>query len=71
VEKNQVYEEGVFEKKQKEHRNLMFNQFEQNYLKVLNLLKNIFKNFRDGTTEVQREWRSQISQVFYLLQLLL
>lgn len=63
VDKNQIYEGGVFEKRQQEHRNVMFGQFESSYLKILQTLRNIYKNFKEGSSEVQREWRSQIAQI--------
>jgi dynein heavy chain len=63
VDKNQIYEEGVFETRQQEHRENMKNQYDQLYQRIMNMLKSIFRNFRDGSTEVQREWRSQITQV--------
>jgi len=63
IDKNQIYEGGIFEKRQQEHRASMFNQFELAYQKIVSTLRNIYKNFKDGSPEVQREWRSQIAQV--------
>jgi dynein heavy chain len=63
VDKNQIYEGGVFEKRQAEHRNKMFNAFEQAFAKVMSVLRAIYTNFKDGSPEVQREWRSQITQI--------
>jgi dynein heavy chain len=65
VDKNQVYEGGVFESRQKEHRTKMCTQYEQSYVKIMTILRGIYKNFKEGSTEVQREWKSQISQVFF------
>ncbi len=63
VDKNQMYEGDIFEKRQQEHRNIMFSQFEQAYLKILNTLRSTFRNFKEGSTEVQREWRSQVATI--------
>jgi len=63
VDKNQVYEEGVFESRQQEHREMLRNQYEGLFNRMMTLLKNIYRNFREGSTEVQREWRSQITQI--------
>ncbi len=41
----------------------MFSQFEAAYNKIMLVLRSIYKNFRDGSSEVLREWRSQISQI--------
>lgn len=63
VDKNQVYEGGVFESRQQDHRNQMAAQYDQYFQKIMSILRNIFKNFREGSSEVQREWRSQITMV--------
>lgn len=63
IDKNQIYENGIFEQRQGEHRTQMHQFFEQSYQRIVTTLRNIYKNFKDGSTEVQREWRSQISQV--------
>jgi dynein heavy chain len=63
VDKNQIYEGGVFEKRQADHRNALFNQFKEAYDRIMSVLRNIYKNFKDGSSEVLREWRSQISQI--------
>lgn len=63
IDKNQIYEGGVFEKRQQEHRAQMYAFFEQGFNRGMSYMKNVYKNFRDGSSEVQREWRSQIAQV--------
>jgi len=63
IDKNQVYEGGLFEKRQQEHRAAMCAQLEQLNQTVLGTLRAIYKNFREGSTEVKREWRSQITQI--------
>lgn len=63
VDKNQIYEGGVFERRQNEHRTAMYNQMEKSYNQIMQTLRNVFKNFKDGSSEVQREWRSQIAQI--------
>ena len=63
IDKNQIYEQGLFEQRQKDHRALITTQFEQGFQKILSTLKNTYKTFADGTPEVQREWKSQIAQI--------
>jgi dynein heavy chain len=63
IDKNQIYEGGVFETRQKEHRLLLKSQFANSFNSVLAILRNMFKHFRDGSAEVQREWKSQINQI--------
>lgn len=63
IDKNQIYEGGIFEKRQQEHRNSMFAMYEVSYQKIMSTLRNIYKNFKEGSPEVQREWRSQIASV--------
>lgn len=64
IDKNQAYEDGAFEKRQKEFRASICSIFEGFYQKIISVLKNIYKSFKDGPIEVQREWKSQINQVF-------
>lgn len=66
VDKNQVYEEGVFEKRQSEHRNIQYQSFEEAFNKIISVLRHVYKNFKEGSPEVQREWRSQILHVSHL-----
>lgn len=68
VDKNQIYESGLFESKQKEHRAAMCASFEQTYQQIMHSLKNIYKSFKEGSSEVQREWKSQISQIDKLME---
>ena len=63
IDKNQIYEGGVFESRQKDHRTAVSTQFTTASQTVVSILRNIFKYFRDGSTEVQREWKSQINQI--------
>ncbi|CAM9180031.1 unnamed protein product [Ectocarpus fasciculatus] len=63
VDKNVVYEETTFELRQREYRAQLSQSFDATFKTVINSLKNVYKNFRDGMSEVQREWRSQINQI--------
>ena len=63
VDKNLVYDENVFEARQKEHRQILSAQFEDSFQRILSSLRSIFKNFREGSAEVQREWKSQITHI--------
>lgn len=71
IDKNQIYENSVFEHRQSEHRAQMHFFLEQSYNKIVSALRNIYKNFKDGSSEVQREWRSQIAQVHKFIILFL
>ena len=63
LEKNQVFESDVFEKKQLEHKKFVGVIYEQEFNKIVGFLKQIFRHFKEGSTEVQREWKSQIAQI--------
>ena len=63
IDKNTVYESGLFESRQKEYRSQTSQTFESCFQKVLDVLKAMYKNFKDGSPEVQREWKSQIAQI--------
>lgn len=68
IDKNQIYEGGVFESRQKDHRTMVSHQFATSFQTVLTILKNMYKHFRDGSAEVQREWKSQINQIDKLFE---
>lgn len=68
VDKNVIYEESVFETRQQEHRNAVSAQFEQGFTRIMSVLRNMYRNFRDGSSEVQREWRSQITQIDKMME---
>lgn len=68
VDKNQAYEGDVFETRQQDHRAAMCIQYETAYSKIMSSLRNIYKNFKDGSSEVQREWKSQIAQIDKLVE---
>jgi dynein heavy chain, axonemal len=70
VDKNQVYEGDIFEGKQRDFRANVVKLFDGYYNKMMNPLKNVYRNFKDGPTEVQREWKSQVVQVFSYSNLL-
>lgn len=63
IDKNQIYEGQIFQSRQNEHRQQMINMFDGCYNKLMTALRNVYKNFKEGSPEVQREWRSQIMAV--------
>ena len=63
IDKNAIYEESVFESRQKDHRLAICASYEECNEKVVSSLRAIFKNFKEGSPEVQREWKTQISQI--------
>ena len=58
IDKNMVYDEGVFEVKQSEHRERVKAILEKAHQQIKMTMKEMFVNFRDGSGEVRREWRS-------------
>jgi hypothetical protein len=68
IDKNQVYEGGLFEKRQQEHRASMCSQLESTYSQVMDTLRTIYKHFREGSSEVKREWRSQVTQIDKMME---
>jgi hypothetical protein len=67
IEKNQAYEAGIFQSRQKEHRNKMCRKYEHHFTNIINTLRSISKNFLQGSAEVQREWKIQVNQVHFRL----
>jgi len=63
IDKNQVFDSDVFEKKQLEHKKSVSVIYEAEFHKIVHFLKQIFRHFKDGSTEVQREWKSQLASV--------
>jgi uncharacterized protein (DUF885 family) len=41
----------------------MQESFETCYNTIMKVLRSVYKNFREGSPEVAREWKSQISQI--------
>lgn len=68
VDKNVIYDEGMFEVKQHEYRSLISQQFEGGYKKIMAVLRSMYKNFGEGSTEVLREWKSQIVTIDKLME---
>ncbi|GMH50243.1 hypothetical protein TrRE_jg3287 [Triparma retinervis] len=58
IDKNMVYDEGVFESKQNEYRVRVKLILERAYKEIKQTMKEVYINFKDGSGEVRREWRS-------------
>ena len=58
IDKNMVYEQGVFEEKQLEHRVRAKALLEQSHSQIKTTLREMYVNFKDGSGEVKREWRT-------------
>ncbi|GMI05338.1 hypothetical protein TrVE_jg1168 [Triparma verrucosa] len=58
IDKNMVYDEGVFEVKQSEHRERAKAILEKAHHQIKMTMKEMYVNFKDGSGEVRREWRS-------------
>ncbi len=63
IEKSVIYEGNLFETRQKAHLGGLRDSLESQYKAVLTRLRSSYKNFRECSAEVQREWRSQITQI--------
>ena len=63
IDKNAIYEENVFENKQRDHRSIIMTSYEECSDKMIAALQSIYKNFREGSSEVQREWRAQVAMI--------
>eukprot|EP00935_MAST-01C_sp_MAST-1C-sp1_P000961 g961.t1 len=64
IEKNHVYAEGEFEAKQQVHRQKVQRHLEECHQKIKEtVLKIYWDSFKEGTGEVQREWRAFIGQI--------
>jgi dynein heavy chain len=58
LDKNSVYDEKVFEAKQAEHRAESRRRLEGTHQAMRSVLRDIYANFKEGSGEVQREWRA-------------
>ena len=58
----------MFEIKQHEYRALISESFEQGYKKIMSVLRAMYKNFSEGSTEVMREWKSQIVYIDKMME---
>jgi dynein heavy chain len=63
IDKNAIYDEGIFEAKQANHRTEVKRRFQQSHQNIKQELRDMFVNFREGTSEVQREWRELVKEV--------
>ncbi len=63
IDKNAIYEENVFENRQKDQRASIISSYQECNDKICSSLLAVFKNFKEGSPEVLREWKSQISQI--------
>ncbi len=68
IEKSQLYEGGLFERKQEAHRAIVMKQLSEYYQQIITTFKSIYQYFKDGTQEVKREWRNQITQVDKIME---
>ena len=68
IDKNTIYDEGVFESRQLEHRAAMHKQFKSSFDEVMAALRTIFLHFKEGSSEVQREWKSQVTGIDKLME---
>ena len=58
IDKNMVYDEGIFESKQMEHRIRVKVKLENAHKVIKTTMRNMHVNFKDGSGEVRREWRA-------------
>jgi dynein heavy chain len=58
IEKNYVYDEGVFEAKQQEYHTAVKKTLTQAHQQIKNAMVGMYEHFRDNPGEVQREWRA-------------
>jgi len=53
----------VFEAKQTEHRAESRKKLESTHVSMRDTLRQIYQHFKDGSGEVQREWRALLAQM--------
>lgn len=56
IERNNVYDEGVFEAKQELHRKKVVSQLEEAHAQIHKTMAKMHEHFSSGSSEVQREW---------------
>ena len=62
IDKNTVYDEAEFDAKQAAHRDSVKASFTERHQSIKETMIEMFQNFKDGSSEVQREWRSLVTQ---------
>lgn len=63
VDKNVLYDEATFEYKQAAHRTEIRQRLDASHVAIKNELCEMYHNFKDGSPEVQREWREFVREV--------
>lgn len=58
----------MFEIKQHEYRTQISESFEQGFKKIMSVLRSTYKHFSEGSTEVMREWKSQIVYIDKMME---
>ena len=56
MERNTVYDDGVFEAKQEAHRKDISNQLRRAYENIRSTMESMYSHFSNGPADVQREW---------------
>ena len=59
IEKNYIYDDGVFERKQEKYREGVVMQLREGHAKIVDTLVDMYANFEDSAPDVQRELREE------------
>ena len=63
IEKNYVYEEGVFEQRQSEHRGAVRQTMEDSHAMIKDTMLHMYDHFKDDPPSIQRHWNHFIAGV--------
>jgi dynein heavy chain len=56
LERNKVYDDGVFDERQKKHRQDMTKVLTEAHEKISGTMRAMYQHFKQGPPEVQHEW---------------
>ena len=63
IDKNMVYDEAEFGAKQADHRDYVKKCFRDRHVVIKDVMKSMYVHFKEGSLEVQREWRALVTQI--------
>jgi dynein heavy chain len=63
IEKNYIYDDGIFERKQQEYRVAVVARLKESHAAIVAKMVEMYSYFTDNAPDVQREWRAFVSTV--------
>jgi dynein heavy chain, axonemal len=61
IEKNYIYDDGIFERKQEEYRTGVVARLKESHAAIVRKMAHMYGHFTDNAPDVQREWRAFVN----------